>query len=291
MRPLALTLAIVTAASAAQADPVAVFAARGMTNGPTAPQASAVADAVAEVLSAQSPEVLSGVETATRVEALAPASMTCAAPACARDLASALHARAVVLVDATREGRHGTVRLTLVSVAGESLASPVARETVGSWDDVVALARVLARELVTPLRTLDPPAPTATPAVVPTTVEPVTAPRQAPMETRRYRRWPEAITGGALLAAGATLAVIGLVSVARDGTVANDLGDGREEVYVTSTRDSVFLGVGVAAVAGGAALLIDGLRWRSEPVERAGRVRPVFAATGGGGYVGLSGRW
>lgn len=304
MRSLALGLSIVSLSSVSLADPIAVYAPRQVSRETSSQPTNAVADAVSEVLSVDLRDVLSGVETATRVDALAPAANTCRSAQCAAQIAVALDARAVVLVDATQSRHRASVRLTVVNRNGETIASRTNSETVGSWADVIALARVSARELIAPLHALDRAEPTEAPRSQPvvTVTPPAVTEHLAPTPNgsqprpliRRYRRWPEALAGGAIFTAGAVLTSLALVSVARDGSVANDLGDGREEVYSVSTRDWVFLGVGAAALAGGVVLVIDGLQQRTEILTtptHARRWQPSFDVRANGLSVGVTTIW
>ncbi len=282
----------------AAADPLVVHA--GMprhAHGPTDAQRLAVGNAVAEVLATGQPDVLRATDTRARVATLAPAAVACDAPECATAMLTPLRARGVVLVT-LQPGRHQHLALTLrwLDAQGTVRATQTADEVVANWDDALAVARVTARTLLAAI----PPVPAA-PAVVastailerpaPTPVVVTAAPPRtvevapsAPAPAGRRRAF-EAVMGGALVAAGGTFGGLGAASFARDGSVAQTLPNGREEVYAASTRDTVFLVVGGAAVAAGVVLLVDGLRARPAPA----RVSAWTAPLPGGAIVGLGG--
>ena len=279
---------------AASADPLVVHTATPRSDrGISAADRLRLGDAVAEVLATGQPEVLRASDTHARVETLSPAGLACDAAECASALLTPLHARGVVVVSVSR-GRHRQVSLTLrwLDAQGVVRGEQRAQEVVAGWDDAIAMARVSARTLLSEIPPVAPaaPAPTPAPIVEPTpspraaTPPTVTAPPRAQWVTTR--RPVEAVLGGALLAGGATALTIGLVAIAQDGQQVAVLSNGREEVYSATTRDTVLVAAGAAAVAGGVFLLIDGLRARRSQVALTWMARPL----GDGAWVGLEGR-
>ncbi|TAK26562.1 MAG: hypothetical protein EPO40_20945 [Myxococcaceae bacterium] len=279
---------------AASADPLVVHTATPRSDrGISAADRLRLGDAVAEVLATGQPEVLRASDTHARVETLSPAGLACDAAECASALLTPLHARGVVVVSVAR-GRHRQVSLTLrwLDAQGVVRGEQRAQEVVAGWDDAIAMARVSARTLLSEIPPVAPAAPAPTPAPI---VEPTPAasaalppPVIAPPRTRwvTTRRPIEAALGGALLAGGATALTIGLVAIAQDGQQVTQLPNGREEVYDATTRDTVLVVAGAAAVAGGVFLLIDGLRPRRSQVALTWMARPL----GDGAWVGLGGR-
>jgi len=279
---------------AASADPLVVHTATPRSDrGISAADRLRLGDAVAEVLATGQPEVLRASDTHARVETLSPAGLACDAAECASSLLTPLHARGVVVVSVAR-GRHRQVSLTLrwLDAQGVVRGEQRAQEVVAGWDDAIAMARVSARTLLSEIPPVAPAAPAATPAPI---VEPTPAasaalppPVIAPPRTRwvTTRRPIEAALGGALAAGGATALTIGLVAIAQDGRQVTQLPNGREEVYDATTRDTVLVVAGAAAVAGGVFLLIDGLRPRRSQVALTWMARPL----GDGAWVGLGGR-
>lgn len=279
---------------AASADPLVVHTATPRSDrGISAADRLRLGDAVAEVLATGQPEVLRASDTHARVETLSPAGLACDAAECASALLTPLHARGVVVVSVAR-GRHRQVSLTLrwLDAQGVVRGEQRAQEVVAGWDDAIAMARVSARTLLSEIPPVAPAAAAPTPAPI---VEPTPAasaalppPVTAPPRTRwvTTRRPVEAALGGALLAGGATALTIGLVAIAQDGQQVTALPNGREEVYDATTRDTVLVAAGAAAVAGGVFLLIDGLRPRRSQVALTWMARPL----GDGAWVGLGGR-
>lgn len=279
---------------AASADPLVVHTATPRSDrGISAADRLRLGDAVAEVLATGQPEVLRASDTHARVETLSPAGLACDAAECASALLTPLHARGVVVVSVAR-GRHRQVSLTLrwLDAQGVVRGEQRAQEVVAGWDDAIAMARVSARTLLSEIPPVAPAAAAPAPAPI---VEPTPAPAAAPAPTAivpprsrwvTTRRPVEAALGGALLAGGATALTIGLVAIAQDGQVAGELPNGREEVYSATTRDTVLVAAGAAAVAGGVFLLIDGLRARRSQVALSWMARPL----GDGAWVGLGGR-
>ncbi len=295
-------LALALVPSAALADPLPVHTATGLRPRELreipAAQRLQAADAVAEALGAVAPEVLSGQETRSRLQTLVPDALSCDAPACVPSIATPLHARGVVLLRLSTP-RHGRVRVWvgLVSPAGEVSALQEAEEAVAGWPEAVALVRETARPLVEALRQPAPSTPVAASAApAPTPGSPRAAPPstqpppsvEQPVET--YRRTTEAALGAGLLAVGVTLATTGLVSVSRDGSVAESLPNNVDSVYVAGARDYVLLGLGTAAAVAGVVLVIDGLRTRTRPVPTA-RVTPGVSLTAQGPSFVLGGRF
>jgi len=279
---------------AASADPLVVHTATPRSDrGISAADRLRLGDAVAEVLATGQPEVLRASDTHARVETLSPAGLAGDAAECASALLTPLHARGVVVVSVAR-GRHRQVSLTLrwLDAQGVVRGEQRAQEVVAGWDDAIAMARVSARTLLSEIPPVAPAAAAPAPAPI---VEPTPAPAAAPAPTAivpprsrwvTTRRPVEAALGGALLAGGATALTIGLVAIAQDGQVAGELPNGREEVYSATTRDTVLVAAGAAAVAGGVFLLIDGLRARRSQVALSWMARPL----GDGAWVGLGGR-
>lgn len=280
---------------AASADPLVVHTATPRSDrGISAADRLRLGDAVAEVLATGQPEVLRASDTHARVETLSPAGLACDAAECASALLTPLHARGVVVVSVSR-GRHRQVSLTLrwLDAQGVVRGEQRAQEVVAGWDDAIAMARVSARTLLSEIPPVASAAPAPTPAPI---VEPTPAPLAAPpaptviapprTQWVTTRRPIEAALGGALLAGGATALTIGLVAIAQDGQQVTELSNGREEVYTATTRDTVLVAAGAAAVAGGVFLLIDGLRARRSQVALTWMARPL----GDGAWVGLGGR-
>lgn len=270
-------------AKTAVADPLPVHTPTAQVSArPTVAQRLSLADAVSRVLSEALPEVLSGAESHTRVETLCPSALSCAEPGCVAGIRTALGARGVVLVRIEPGARRRLrVAVDVLDARGETLAHGDGEETVGEWEDALALARVVAAPVRERLRAIPhEPAPTVTPAQTPTVAAPAPHPTHAegtvPTHEARAdgrsvagvedatvgrRRPAEAVLGGALLLGGALAATMGSVSLARDGSPAPGMAiDNAERVYVAGTRDYVLLGVGAASVAVGAVLLIDGVR-------------------------------
>lgn len=279
--------AILLGPAASLADPLPVHTATQLRprdlRDISAEQRLQAADAVAEALRAVAPEALSAQETRTRVQTLVPDGLACDAPACAATLATPLNARAVALVRLAAP-RRGRVRVWvgLVDRQGTVTAQQEAEEAVAAWPEAVALAREAARPLVEALRAAAPP---PTPAVtpMPTVVTPAVTPPPAVVTppvapTVTYRRPVEAAAGAGLVAVGITLATTGLVSVLRDGSVAEPLPNNVDRVYVAGTRDFVLLGLGAAAAVTGVVLLVDGLRLRSRTAPSAGLTPGVIVS-------------
>lgn len=299
LRAVSIGLLALALPAVVGADPLPVHTATAqVAPRPTEAQRLAVADAVAGVFAAALPEVLTGTESHARVETLAPASLSCGEARCAGAIRTALGARGVVLVRMETVQRHRLrLAIEVVDRAGERLAHGEDEALIGSWEDAVALARVVAGPLAaqvhtaenppTPTPAVTPPTPVATPVMVPPTrVEPPrpTPPIEATGESAR--RPAEAAVGAVLIGGGLTAAALGLVSVARDGSDTGEVVENGQRVYVAGARDYVLLGVGGAAVVAGVIVLIDGLRVRTEPSLR---VRVGVVATPSAAGVSLSG--
>ena len=277
---------------AATADPLVVHTATPRSDhGITSADRLRLADAVAEVLATAQPDVLRASEAHTRVETLIPAGLACDAAECASTLLTPLHARGVVVVSLAR-GHHRQVSLSLrwLDAQGVVRGEQHAQEVVASWDDAIAMARVSARSLLAEIPAVAAPAPpTASPPILEPTPPPtVEAPPHIVPPRREWvttRRPAEALLGGVLFAGGVTALSIGLTAIAQDGQRVGELTNGREEVYTATTRDTVLVAAGAAAVAGGIFLLVDGLRPRRSAVALSWQARPF----GDGAWVGIGG--
>lgn len=283
---------MLTLPAVAAADPLVVHTATPPNGqGITTAQRVGLADAVAEVLAAGQPEVLRASETHARVETLAPASLACDAADCAASVATALHARGVVLVSVARDRRRQvTLTLRWIDEHGAVGNEQRAQEVCAEWDDAIALARVSARALLAAMRAPAPAAPTAPLALAtPVVAAPLAAPLPptAPPRTQRVsrRRVWEAALGGALIAGGGAMLGIGAVAVAQDGEATSRVVANGSEVYTATGRDTALLIAGGVVAAGGIFLLVDGLRARSVEVP----VTPQAMAIPGGAWVGVGG--
>jgi len=263
----------------------------------SAAQRLQAADAVAAALGAVAPEVLSGEETRSRLQTLVPDALACDATACAASITTPLHARGLVLLrlELPRRGRV-RVWVGLLGADGRVTVQQESEEAVAGWPEAVALARETARPLVDALRRAAPAAtPTAAPVPTPATPPPASAAPVVPAgpdlpHTETYRRIPEAAIGAGLVAVGIGLASTGLVSVLRDGTVAESLANNVDSVYVAGARDYVLLGVGSAAAVAGVVLLVDGLRTRTRTTTPRA-MTPGFTVTAQGAAFTLGGQF
>ncbi|MBL8602672.1 MAG: hypothetical protein JNK72_12185 [Myxococcales bacterium] len=278
-----LGVAALALAPALRADPLPVHTpTRAQPRGLSTDERLAVAEAVAEVLRGATTEVLGAADTRSRVETLNPDALACDAPTCCPTISTPLHARSVVLVQ-QQELRHRRLHLTVrvVNLRGEVTASNEIEEPVADRAEAVALARLAARPIadalrstpatpaVTPTPDQPPPlAPPPTPAVAPTVQPPITVMPTVQYRVETYRRRSLAVLGAGLAAAGVTGITLGAMSLARDGGVARALpAEGVNEVYVSRTRDYIFVGAGAAATAAGVYFLVDGLRQRQRTVR------------------------
>ncbi len=272
----------------AAADPLVVHTATPPNGrGVTTAQRVTLADAVAEVIASGQPEVVRASETHARVETLTPAALTCDAADCASSLLTTLHARGVVLVSIARARNQVTLTLRWIDAQGAVRNEQRAEEVVAGWDDAIALARVSARALLAAMPAA-PPMPTPTvlpPTQTPAVVAPVVPPPAPATREVVTRRPVEAIVGGALVAGGAVALTIGSIAMAQDGTATGATVQNGNEVYVATTRDTVLVIAGAAAVAGGVFLLVDGLRARRTQERLSVRTLPLS----GGGWVGVGG--
>ncbi len=272
----------------AAADPLVVHTATPSNGrGITSAQRVTLADAVAEVIASGQPEVLRASETHARVETLTPAALTCDAADCASSLVTTLHARGVVLVSVARARNRVTLTLRWIDAQGAVRNEQHAEEVVAEWDDAIALARVSARALLTAMPAAPPmPAPTVLPPTpTPAVVAPIAPPPAPTTRTVVTRRPVEAIIGGALVAGGAVALTIGSIAMGQDGGDTGRTVQHGSEVYVATTRDTVLVIAGAAAVAGGVFLLVDGLRARRSEERLSLRTLPL----NGGGWVGIGG--
>ncbi len=277
---------------AALADPLVVHTASPRSDhGITTADRLRLADAVADILATAQPEVLSATDAHARIETLIPAGIACDAAECASSLLTPLRARGVVVVSLAR-GHHRQISLSLVWLDAQGVVrgEQHAQEVIASWDDAIAMARVSARALLMDIpavaTTVPPiaPPPILEPTPAPTVEAPphVAPPRMGWITTRRPT---EALLGGVLFAGGVTALAIGLTAIAQDGERVGELGNGREEVYTATTRDTVLVAAGASALAGGIFLLVDGLRPRRSPVALSWQARPF----GDGAWVGIGG--
>lgn len=247
-----------------------------------------MADAVAAVLGASVPEVLSGQETATRLQSFNPAALACDVPVCAGTIAGPLHARAIALVrqEYTPAGALRVV-IDVVNAHGEVTAHAEGEEPVGAWTEAVALGRVVAGRVAATLRA---PATAPSPPTVSTSTRPGTAASSvgtlppttpgtsrdaatSPLPVVVYRRRPLEIgVGGGLVALGLVATIIGATAVAQDGSEVADQPStpAMHTVYSAGARDTVLLALGIPAILGGAVLLIDGLRAHREELPPGG---------------------
>jgi hypothetical protein len=293
-----------------------------------------LADAVAQVFAeAGFRDVVPATETRNRLQDVGPIGLSCDVAECAQTVWNPLHARGLILV---RQSRAGNARVTFdiqyLNLRGEVLAHEERDEPITSWSEAVAFARAaataLALRLPAELRGPDPDAgsPSGDAAVAPVDAAPagdggqqVIIIRDPPIEAPHVvfqRRWWEVGVGAGVAATGLALTVVNLYAISVHGSETEDRATGVVEqrcAFGAATQTTaqgtrcddigavtpVLLGVGIAAVLGGAFLVYDGLRLRPEIVAPAPGARPAarpaawrFGASPlarGGGMFSLSG--
>lgn len=273
---LALAFGLMSARSSADPVPVHVATVRG-GRGVAAANAERlqVADAIAAVLAERVPEVLSGTETRTRIEALNPSAAQCDGLDCITAITLPLHARALVLVRVSRL-RDGAARIEtrLVNLRGEVLAERTEQELAPTSAELVALARLGAASIAEAMRAQEPVAPPPPPVVAapapapaPVIAEPA---RPPPAPTpQRQRRMPLVFAGAGALALGVAGVTVGIAGLTSGERVTQSLPDDRVLVERGSPLNWVWLGGGIAALGVGAWLVIDGLRPRPVGLQSA----------------------
>lgn len=289
--PLALALALLPLRANADPIPVHIAAPRASSRGvnPSSAERLAVADAVAQALSAGAREVLSASETRARIEGLNPSAATCDALDCITAITLPLHARALVLVRESRQREGQTrVEVRLVNLRGEVLAERAEQDIAPSTAEAVALARLAAAPIAEALARLDAPSPpvvTAAPAAIETPA-PQAVVRVTPVPvTVTRRRVGEVIGGVGALVAGAAALSVGIAGLAAGERVTRDLGEQRVEVEQPSALNWAWVGGGAAALGLGVFLVVDGMRAR--PVTTSAAVVP----TQGGAMAVATGRF
>jgi hypothetical protein len=275
--PLALALGVLPSLALADPLPVHVAALRGRGAATANAERLQVADAIAAVLAEGAPEVLSGAETRTRLEALNPSALHCDALDCLTTVTLPLHARALVMVRLTRTRETARIEVRLVNLRGEVIAERTEQDLAPTLAELTALARLAGGSIAEAVRAQQPiaptpPAPAPTPAVV-TPAPAVTSPRvrvDAPVVLRR--RMPLVIAGAGALAVGVAAVSVGVAGLAGGERVTQTLSDDRVLVEGPSPLNWVWVGAGVAALGVGTWLFVDGMRPRPVGITAAGLV-------------------
>ncbi|MFO0625719.1 MAG: hypothetical protein U0325_08900 [Polyangiales bacterium] len=279
--PLALALGLLPSLALADPLPVHIAALRGRGAASANAERLQVADAIAAVLAESTPEVLSGTETRTRLEALNPSGMHCEALDCLTTVTLPLHARALVMVRLTRTRENARIEVRVVNLRGEVIAERTEQDLAPTAAELTALARlaggsiaeaVRAQPTVAPANTAATPAtpPSPTPAAPPPEVV-SPAPRMPPPVVLR-RRMPLVIAGAGAIAVGAAALSVGVAGLAGGERVTQTLSGDRVLVEGPSPLNWVWVGGGVAALGVGTWLLVDGLRLRPVGITAAGLV-------------------
>jgi hypothetical protein len=276
--PLALALGLLPSVALADPLPVHVAAPRGRGAATTNGERLQVADAIAAVLTESAPEVLSGTETRTRLEALNPSATQCDALDCLTSVTLPLHARALVMVRLTRTRETARIEVRLVNLRGEVIAERTEQDLAPTSAELTALARLAGGSLAEAVRAQQPLAPTPAPTPpAPTPAEvaplPVVAPptRVDPPVVMR-RRTPMVIAGVGALVVGVAALSVGVAGLAGGERVTQALSDDRVLVEGPSPLNWVWVGAGVAAMGVGTWLVVDGMRLRPVGITSVGLV-------------------
>lgn len=274
--PLALALGLLPTVALADPLPVHVAAARGRGAATANAERLQVADAIAAVLTETAPEVLSGTETRTRLEALNPSATQCDALDCLTTVTLPLHARALVMVRLTRTRENARIEVRLVNLRGEVIAERTEQDLAPTPAELTALARLAGGSIAEAVRAqqpLPPPTPPAAPLPVVTPPPPVVAPPTPPPPAPRVvmrRRMPMVIAGAGALVVGVTALSVGVAGLAGGERVTQTLSGDRVLVEGPSPLNWVWVGAGVAALGVGTWLLVDGMRPRPVGITSVG---------------------
>ncbi|MFO0608033.1 MAG: hypothetical protein U0324_33020 [Polyangiales bacterium] len=285
----------------------------------------ALADAVAQVfVEAGFQDLVPATETRNRLQDVGPVGLSCDVAECAQNVWNPLHARGLVLVRQTRTRTRVTFDIQYLNLRGEVVAHEERDEPITSWAEAIAFARAAATSLALrlpaeyrgpqvipdagPTPTPDASVPDAGPAPAPDAQVIIIRDADVPPPVVYVRRWWEVGVGAGLAAGGLALTLTSIVGLANHGSeepAVNGLVEQRcafgaptQTTAQGTTCEGVgvvtplLLGVGLAAVVGGALLVVDGVRLRP---EAAAPVRPrawQFGASPlarGGGVFTLSG--
>lgn len=274
--PLALTLGLLPSVALADPLPVHVAAQRGRGAATANAERLQVADAIAAVLGEAAPEVLSGTETRTRLEALNPSATQCDALDCLTTVTLPLHARALVMVRLTRTRESARIEVRLVNLRGEVITERTEQDLAPTAAELTALARLAGGSIAEAVRAQQPLPPTPPPPAPTPAVEipaPVVAPppRVDPTVVMR-RRMPMVIAGTGALVVGVAALSVGVAGLAGGERVAQTLSDDRVLVEGPSPLNWVWVGAGVAALGVGTWLVVDGMRLRPAGITTVGLV-------------------
>lgn len=284
----------------------------------------ALADAVAQVfVEAGYQDVVPATETRNRLQDVGPVGLSCDAPECAQNVWNPLHARGLILIRQQRSHTSVTFSILYLNLRGETIAEERRDEPITSWAEAIAFARAAATSMALHL-----PAEYRGPQVIPDAGPPpgdasvpdagAAPPPDAQVIIVRdadvappvvyVRRWWEVGVGAGLAAGGLALtlsSIVGLASHGSEGPAVNGLVE-QECAFGAPTQTTaqgttcegvgvvtpLLLGVGLAAVVGGALLVVDGVRLRPEAAApatpRAWRFGASPLARGGGVFT-LSG--
>lgn len=274
--PLALALGLLPSIALADPLPVHVAAPRGRGAATANAERLQVADAIAAVLSDVAPEVLSGTETRTRLEALNPSATQCDALDCLTTVTLPLHARALVMVRLNRTRESARIEVRLVNLRGEVIVERTEQDLAPTAAELTALARLAGGSIAEAVRAQQPlpptpPPPAPTPAVAPPPPAPTPPPRIDPPVVMR-RRMPMVIAGTGALVVGAAALSVGAAGLAGGERVTQTLSDDRVLVEGPSPLNWVWVGAGVAALGVGTWLVVDGMRLRPVGITTVGLV-------------------
>ena len=286
--PIAIALALLPSVVLADPLPVHIPAQRGRGAATANSERLQVADTIAALLTEVAPEVLSGTETRTRLEALNPSATQCDALDCLTTVTLPLHARALVMVRLTRTRETARIEVRLVNLRGEVMAERTEQDLAPTAGELTALARLAGGSIAEAVRALQPlpptpPTPSPTPAVesAPRVVTP--PPRIDPPVVMR-RRMPMVIAGAGAVAVGVAALSVGIAGLTGGERVTQTLSDDRVLVEGPSPLNWAWVGAGVAALGVGAWLLVDGMRPRPVGITNVGWAPlpqgAAFTATG-----------